>query len=271
MRCEICEQETPGLRPLTDYQDRSEQYYRCPVCTTLYLAPLPARSENRFFEDPETARELAARDGQRGNYFSARLDWLEEAVEFHPGASRLLEIGCGSGEFLRIARQRLWQVEGVELSGELCAIARENNPDTLIRQGDFTQMHDLPSASFQAVVALDVLEHVRSPRELLLQCRRFLKKEGTLLLQTPNTGSLRHRIQKNGWNMLIPDYHFHLFNAVSLCRLLKETGFESTSLRTVSGSGCERGALRYVAWLKERLLSAFRLGNALFVLARIQK
>jgi len=86
-------------------------------------------------------------------------------------------------------------------------------------------------------------------------------------VQTPNADSLRAKLGGANWNMLIADYHFHLPSIKRMQSLLSECGFEVRLLKSVSGSGQEQGILRLGARLKESLLSMFRLGNALFVLA----
>jgi len=232
------------------------------------LVPLPTgRKLNAFFEESEGVQSLIESESKRRTYFNHRLN-LVELAHRRSSSPRLLEIGCGSGVLLAMAAERGWSVEACELSPILAELTRRRVPGVTIHQADFLECSSIPPQSFDAIVALDIIEHVLSPRRMLERARSLLVPGGLLLVQTPNALSLRARIGKERWNMLIPEYHFHLFTAKSLGDLMKDTGFTAILTRTVSGSGEEQGLRRWTALSKELGLSVFRLGNALLVLSR---
>jgi len=264
-KCGICGEVIPDAAALTRYKDSSAQYYWCSGCSAFFLYPLPTADLNREFEDHEKAAHLADVDLSRISYFERRLDLVEEVLSYSR-SGRLLEIGSGSGSLLRIARDRGWDAEGVELSGRMADISRQEAPDIRVRQADFVELQF--EATYDAIVALDVLEHLVSPSLMLRKARSILNPGGVLLIQTPNAGSLRRRILKDRWNMLIPEYHFHLFNENGLTSLLKANEFEIISSFTVSGTGDEQGPGKLWSRFKECFLSKFHLGNALVVLSR---
>ena len=204
---------------------------------------------------------------RRRDYFLARLKMIEDLLPVSRNERRLFEIGCGGGFLLAIASERGWVTEGIELSSELAEKARLNSPKSRIHLGDFLQMEGLAEGTFDAVVGLDVIEHVLSPSELIGRARRLLRPGGILLLQTPNADSLRSRLHKSGWNMLLPEYHFHLFSVKGLSGLIESSGLEIVRLSSVSGTGLERGILECALRIREEVLSWFRLGNALIVIA----
>lgn len=268
MNCAICESSLDGVSALGKFGDQPERYYRCPKCLSLVLAPLPTGKRiNAFFEELEGAQSLIASERNRKDYFDKRLSLVADGL---CGAlsPRLLEIGCGSGVLLKMASERGWSVEACELSPALAQYTHDKVPEAIIHQRDFLECDTIQPQSFDAIVALDIIEHVLSPQRMLEIAKSLLVPGGLLLLQTPNALSLRARIGKERWNMLIPEYHFHLFTVRSLLGLLRDTGFTPVSVTTVSGSGEEQGIRRWTAAAKEKLLSVFRLGNALLVLAR---
>lgn len=247
---------------------RVGDYHRCPACGGFFLINAPATPTNAPFTGTEAVRCEAA-DLRRIAYFRSRL--AEAMRHFKPAAEapRLVDVGCGAGILLAQAAARGWQVAGVELSPELAAMARARVSGAVIVTGDAVATPEWPwPGQADAVIALDVLEHVVEPSTLLARCRAALRPGGVLLLQTPNARSLRARWQKERWPMLDPAQHLMLYPPRELRRALESAGFAVVSCRTVSGTGCEAGPARAVAAVREVVLAAGGLGNAVLVVGR---
>lgn len=242
-------------------------YRCCPGCGGLCLDPYPTRQTNTVFEGLRGVERQQALETARQAYFLRHLLRIEKHMPSGVQKWRLMEIGCGSGVLLKAAIDRGWQANALELSPELAAIARRANPTAQITVTNVLDYTD-GAGDYDAVMALDVLEHVLDPTRMMLNCAALLKPGGLLLLQTPNTGSLRHRTQGKSWEMRDPQQHVNLFSPRGLRGLLDRTGFEVVTLHTVSGSGRETGLARAVAATKQWLLDRGKLGNALCVLAR---
>jgi SAM-dependent methyltransferase len=264
----MCFATGAGAVAISDYPDRAEQYFRCGACGGFYLHPLPQGPFNEAFESPATAAKMDEIDIARHEYFLRRLGWLNVA-RTSDQQPRLLDVGCATGRLMALAqeRERGWSVEGIEPSPELAAFAKRNNPGAPVFEADFVEFEGAPGP-FDAIVALDVIEHVAEPERLIVQARKRLRPDGFLLLQTPNAESLRARMHGAHWNMLIPEYHFRLFTRRGLEGLLQAQGFEVVRTTTASGSGRETGLRRLASLLRERVLAAGGLGNALLILAR---
>lgn len=99
-----------------------------------------------------------------------------------------LECGCGYGrdaEFISASRATSkFSYTGIEWSPNLVATARENGLEVV--QGDLNQVFPIASESKDCVYALSVLEHLLMPCHFLRECRRVLRKNGRLVLLTPN-------------------------------------------------------------------------------------
>ena len=215
MVCRICTNEK-GLKTL---QVLKAQYISCPMCRCLFVDPYPGRAMNTAFKGVETVARLEEEDNRRRPYFLKRLVRLERRLEESPQGARLLEVGCGAGILVQEARKRGWSVDAVELSAELAARARANNPGAEIITGDI-QDQEPRGRGYDAVICLDVLEHVLSPMAAVECFREMLRPGGLLMLQTPNTRSLRARMQGKKWDMLDPDQHLNLFSPDALRVLL---------------------------------------------------
>jgi SAM-dependent methyltransferase len=105
-------------------------------------------------------------------------------IELLPGlhGGRLLDIGCGRGDFINQAVKKGWDAEGVDL-------LHWNTPHpVLIRVGDFLSM-DLPERSYDVVTAWAMLEHVRKPSAFFEKVSALLKPDGRFIFVVPNFGA----------------------------------------------------------------------------------
>lgn len=254
MTCSICQKELA-----TRAGDNNPTYVTCSGCGTVQLVPLPLFESNEAFQGEDVARHMAATDRARGEYLRRRLRLLGTDGR----GRRLLDVGCSTGELMRLAREGGWLADGVEMSEELAGLAREQNPGARVLTQDILALAADELPRYDAIVALDVIEHVVAPRDFVRRLATMLAPGGRLLLQTPNAGSLRARLHAERWNMRLPEYHFHLFTAAGLRGLLESEGLRVIVSTKASGSGTETGAGKVLALIKEKLLAAAGLGNAL--------
>lgn len=117
---------------------------------------------------------------------------LAEALRFLPERGRVLEIGCGAGRFLRalaVARPRL-ELVGADVSRSALAALAQLAPaiETRVVSGEQLPARD---AEFDAVLAIDVLEHVGDPARMLAEIRRVLVPGGVLHAHVPCEGDPR--------------------------------------------------------------------------------
>lgn len=120
---------------------------------------------------------------------------------------RLLDIGCAAGFLLDEARRRGWSVTGVELNAAMATVGRERfNLDIVIGS-----LNDLSvTEPFDAVLMLNVLEHMASPRHVEDQLARLVRPGGNVLIETWDEASLVARLQGGRWHQwspLVPYYY----------------------------------------------------------------
>lgn len=248
--------------------DGGRAYWRCRGCATIHLFPLPAVESNEAFESESIAREMAATDDMRIGYLRKRFALLEKPATV-TGNPRLLDVGCSTGRLMGLARNAGWHVTGIEMSPALAREARSYLGDGVcVIEGDVMNVDPTDQVPFDAIVALDVIEHVLEPEAFLRKLYTMLNPNGQLLLHTPNASSLRAKLQRQNWNMLIPEYHFHLFSGAGIAKLLRQTGFRVEVQASASGTGTETATAALLAPLKETMLNALFFGNAQVILAR---
>jgi SAM-dependent methyltransferase len=149
------------------------------------------------------------------------LHWVDQG--------RLLDVGCGSGQWLSLVAQMGWQVEGVDFDEQSVNLARQQGLS--VHLGSLEQQN-FPSESFHALAVSHVIEHVPDPIRTLTECARILKPGGQLVLYTPNASSLGHRLFKQNWRGLEPPRHLHLFGPAAMRTILNGAGLRYVSMRT---------------------------------------
>lgn len=147
---------------------------------------------------------------------------------------RLLDIGCGEGTFARLVGPRFEAIIGGDIS--LSALQRAEGSG-LFRCAVDVNSGSLPFAenAFDAVSCLEVIEHVMDPRALVREIYRVLRKEGRLVLTTPNIRYLKWMLQlavkgrfaatSGDSTVLFDGGHLHYFTFGDLRRILEEVGF----------------------------------------------
>jgi SAM-dependent methyltransferase len=156
-----------------------------------------------------------------------RLEMIEQATGVRGGA--LLDVGSGTGEVLFAAKQRGWQVQGVEPERTAAAMAAERGLEVAVSQlGDA----NLPERSFDVVSAFHVLEHIPDSREFLSTMARFARPGGFIAIEVPNFNSVQRRRLRQGWPCLRPHEHVVHFTPETLPRAMRSVGIEPVAVRS---------------------------------------
>lgn len=145
-----------------------------------------------------------------------------------PRGGDLLDIGCGTGNFLGAARKAGFRVSGTELDRNAARFAKERVglervfPLTI---SEFAEQH--ADEKFDVVTFFEVLEHQATPREFLQKVNMVLKPWGAIALSVPN----RERWMTGPDVLDYPPNHFLRWNAAALKQFLSAQGFEVLSIR----------------------------------------
>jgi len=141
----------------------------------------------------------------------------------------LLDIGCGTGEFLAAVRKGGWQVEGVERDEKASSWARDSL-GIPVTAGD---LYSLPSTAgpFDVITLWHVLEHLYDPARAVQRIGDLLGKDGYLLIALPNIESIDARVYGADWIALDTPRHVNHFSPGTLTRLLTDAGFAPLARR----------------------------------------
>jgi glycosyltransferase involved in cell wall biosynthesis/2-polyprenyl-3-methyl-5-hydroxy-6-metoxy-1,4-benzoquinol methylase len=200
---------------------------RCDDCGLVFLNPQPGDEELAAIYHANYFLGSDTKEGRRAvselKQATAK-SYLSEIRRYHGDQSgRLLEVGCGDGDFLVAAEAEGWRVTGIEFSAAACETTRQRLKQGEVRCGELPSAQ-LPAATFDLCVISDVIEHVRCPREFLREIHRVLKPGGSLFIATPSTDSWSARLMRQKW-MEFKAEHLTYFNRTTIQTLLFESDF----------------------------------------------
>jgi 2-polyprenyl-3-methyl-5-hydroxy-6-metoxy-1,4-benzoquinol methylase len=142
---------------------------------------------------------------------------------------KLLDVGCGNGEFMVRMRDLGWSVRGVDPDPAAAKQGRSQGLQIFVGT-----VSDVPDSTRYDVITLNhVIEHVSDPIGLLRECRRRLRPgTGTLVITTPNIKSLGHWWFKRYWRGLEVPRHLFLFSPAALSDCVIRAGLRLSTIRT---------------------------------------
>ena len=210
------------------------------------LDPIPPQGEvadfyeSRYYDlvrkgnrAPELRRLMAG-----GDAASKELQWLRDGLytdivntlETAAPGRKLLEVGCGTGDFLAFAKEHGFTVVGTEPSGEAAQLATSRHLTVHnIPLEKFVAQHS--TERFDVAVMINVLEHVPDAVRTLQECKQVLNPGGILCIRVPNDfteiqAAAQEQTGAAPWWIAVPD-HINYFNFDSLRQLLDKLGFET--------------------------------------------
>lgn len=187
--CNLCGSEDKTLISSKDRRWKPLNTVACTYCGLMRTDPMPTEEElNRYYRDEyRFDYQLAGKGPPKFHLVrslreaSSRVETLNDWLK--PGA-RVLDVGCGTGEFLKLAKDRGCEVLGIEPGSSYAAFAQSEYGIDVIN-GPW-QDAELPVGSFDVVTCNQVVEHLRDPMAALTAMSEWLKPEGVAYISVPD-------------------------------------------------------------------------------------
>jgi len=217
----------------------------CEACGFRHVLPLPSEEElvavyrhEYYATEKPLYLERAAEDAAWWERLHAGRLARAEALLRSDGRRRL-DVGSGPGQLLTAARDRGWEVLGIEPSRQAAAHARGLGVDVHEAFLDDALAEELrggADGAFDCVHAAEVLEHLPDPAGMVRRMRRLLRPGGVLVLSVPNdfnpfqAALVEARGFRPWW--VAPPHHLNYFDFDSLERLVAREGLEPARRET---------------------------------------
>jgi 2-polyprenyl-3-methyl-5-hydroxy-6-metoxy-1,4-benzoquinol methylase len=192
--CPLCNRT--GME-VCNYEIKTEPFPEGAHLLSLYSSDTYRSHEGRFIDSVE----LFIRRFRR-----SRLRKIKE----YCSRGRILDIGCGRGLMLSMAKEDGWDTYGLEINDETAFHAR-NEYGLDVRTGSILET-GFEAGTFDVITIWHVLEHVEDPVGTIRECHNLLKPGGTLAIAVPNT--LRQILVSSGYSLsLVPFLNTEYKNA----------------------------------------------------------
>lgn len=213
----------PAVSGMQIKQEIRAWIFHCPDCNLRFSYPtVPEATLIECYTNGQNHGMKANPNRSR----ERRFQQIERLLEKHSTGKRILDIGCSDGEFLASISPN-WQKHGIEMAAQARQAAANKGVNIL-----GSTLNDLEHTPllFDAIVSLNVIEHISNPMEFLATIKKHLVPGGVLLFETGDYGSLFSRLMSASWCYYhVPD-HVSFFNHQSIAEQLKHNGFGQTTV-----------------------------------------
>jgi 2-polyprenyl-3-methyl-5-hydroxy-6-metoxy-1,4-benzoquinol methylase len=213
------------MRPL--FSKDGFSYQICPGCGLVRLFPQPTDAQldaiynGGYFKHWGESESVFYK--MKRHTFGRLLDMLPKAAKPQP---RFLDVGAATGIMMETAKDRGYEVYGVEASRDGAEAIAKKFGGERIANCYFDASFDRWSDGFFDVLCMsDLFEHVRSPKNVLEKVHSLLARSGLFLLYLPNTASFACRLMGREWPYFCPE-HLYSFSVKNLKVLLERQGFD---------------------------------------------
>lgn len=222
--CPVCGNSafTPFLKT-KDYTLTKEEFslVECSTCKLVITSPRPKNEDlgsyyqsNDYISHTSKANSLA-----NALYLIARKFTLQSkrelASSLQPTRGNLLDIGCGTGDFLQSCATAGWKTFGVEPNHSASQQAKQKGIQVF-------ESIDQVEGTFQLITLWHVLEHVPDPNATLIKVRELLAPDGVLLIAVPNHKSADGKKYGEFWAGFDVPRHLWHFNQRNVDQLLRK-------------------------------------------------
>ena len=226
------------------FEKQGVPYYRCLACDFVFSKPSRNANLTNEIDDYEAAysKYLAESEEDEWNH-AALLRWAERFCSLN--GQRVLDIGCGSGKFVRFLRRTNVDAFGLEPATPLFSRYLATDP-FFVHQTFEEYAEESTSDQFEVIFASDVIEHVERPDLFLRDASVLLRPGGTLFISTPDVGSVFARVCGRWWHFY-NRYHLSYLSRSTMVAMAVRHGLREVGYAHLSRQKSIGYALQYLS------------------------
>ena len=224
MQCNLCKSTKNE-----NYLEKDNwQIGRCKNCGLIFLNNIPSDNileslyDDNFFKDGQKSPKEGIKLEYNPTYLNAQKR-LEDIRKYGWEKGMLLDIGCGTGIFIKAA-SKYYNCIGLDISKDAIEFAVQSLGVEAI-SGSILDI-DFKDQLFDIITMWDVIEHVSDPNEYMRAISRMIHPGGLLAITTGDIESIMFKIQNKNWHLLIPPIHLFYFSPKTITFLLEKHGFK---------------------------------------------
>lgn len=235
-KCPWCQSEKAHKHlSLKDYFLTQEPFeiMVCEACGLLYTSPRPSAEKigdyyksDSYYSHQENKSGFIPRVYEAVKTVNLRNKLSIATGGMHRG--KLLDIGCGVGDFIYQAEEKGWQCVGAEPSEDAARIAKSRIKADII---DPKEIERIPDGTFDVITMWHVLEHVDDLRWQVLQLNRLLKEGGRLVIALPNFRSYDAGYYQDKWAAYDVPRHLNHFSSDFMYKQLQINNIKLNSVK----------------------------------------
>jgi 2-polyprenyl-3-methyl-5-hydroxy-6-metoxy-1,4-benzoquinol methylase len=232
--CPVC--ESKRFEPFQKIRDHfltkeSFQIIRCVNCGFLFTNPRPGPAEIiRYYQSDAYISHAKNSKGWLSVVYEAvrkvSLRRKYNLIRQHKSGSTILDIGCGTGEFLNFMKGKGWETTGIEPAREPRTYAKETYDLAVFGE---EKLEKLSVNSFDVITMWHVLEHVHDLNGRIEQIKKILSPDGLLVIAIPNCKSRDAEFYQEYWAAWDVPRHLYHFSQQTFSLLMMNHGFEIIS------------------------------------------
>ncbi len=201
-----------------------------------FLETFPQPKTNQLSEYYKTEDYISHTDAKRNwfekAYHLVRRFSLKQKLKlingFKTETKTLLDVGCGTGDFLKTAKENNWIVSGIEPNAEARIIANQKTENLVF---DIQQLNNFESSSFDVITLWHVLEHLPDLEHQISTLKKLLKPNGRLVVAVPNYKSFDANYYNQFWAAYDVPRHLWHFDQNSISKLFASIDMEIEQLK----------------------------------------
>lgn len=224
---------------------------QCDQCGLLFTSPRPAPDViGKYYQSEDYYSHQNNNHGFIPRLYEAvKSINLKNKVNMAIGGlpqGRLLDIGCGVGDFLVQVKKRGWEIQGIEPSNDARAIAQNRLGFMPLQPSEYSVLADY---SYDVITMWHVLEHVDDLKSQTNELKRLLKPGGRLIIALPNFQSFDCQYYKDKWAAWDVPRHLNHFGPDCIRAIINASDFKSLDTQKLKWDSY------YISFLSEKYLS----------------